>query len=1136
KIQVSGGTAADTSTFYTMMYHALQAPSIVSDANGQYIGFDGQVHSAPGFNKYEYFSGWDIYRNECQFIAMMDPARASDMAQSLVLDARQSGTMPRWSVADGDSGVMMGDPATPIIAGIYAFGGTNFDTASALAAMVNAALNPKVVAHNGIHERDAERDYLNLGYVPAAQSGGYGPVSMTLEYCSADVALARFARALGDTTNYALAMDRAQNWRNLFNPGTGYIQLRNSDAGWSLGFPTFNGRAYVEGTADQYLWMVPFNLSSLISALGGPQAASARLDKFFTQLNDADTSYSPYAYLGNEPCSETPWIYNFLGEPWKTSDVVHRIMTQLFSTAPGGLPGNDDLGQMASLYVLAALGMHPEIPGDDVLVLNGPLFPQAVVHLTNGDVTITAENAGDNDPYVQSLTVNGRPSTASWIRYSQIANGGTLAFTLGTAPNTNWGCNPSDLPPSYTDGMTSPQAGNYVWGTGLETDDIQPTWLNTVDSGPSGGGIANVGPFVNTVSGPELGVRNENAQSGSNALMYSGTAKGGASSHAYMKMFDVSKQGITVSPGMHFSYWIFPQSSTNNSLASGNNSAYVALDLIFSDGSTLRDSGLTNQYDVPMNPANQGAVLQLDTWNYVTVDLTPLAGKTINRIDLGYSQPNASGGYRGYVDDLSITTPAGWFSNDLALNQPATADSQKAGSPASAGNDGNLTTSWSAADENTNHWWQVDLGHLCNLTGDEVIWPANEGAYDYTVAVSADGSTWTTVVDRTANTSPDQDQADMFTSQARYVKITVTGMPAGNPAGFCEFRAFGNIIKLPAPPAGVAALAGYGLVSLNWPSVPGATSYNISRATSSGAETTIATITTSNFTDTGLANGTTWYYEISASNILGSSGNSPEASATPEPPLPGSYDAAVVADSPLAYWPLNETNGSVALDPVNSYNGACIGGVTLGQSGPPFPGFPAPSYAARFDGTSGHVDIPGDSFNITNAITIVAWVNAPTSPNFAGVVGQGDPSWRMTVNPSGQPGANDGGKDDATCPASITGTNWRMIAYTYSGTPDVPNNGLLYLDGVLVADNTAGQINGDSLDVWIGGSPDYGLARLFTGSISHVAVFTNALSPAKILALYQAALAAPQGAVGTATPHPQTHFRANSMAKPASKL
>jgi len=478
---------------------------------------------------------------------------------------------------------------------------------------------------------------------------------MTLEYCAADAALARFAWALGDTTNYALAMNRAQNWRNLFNRNTGYIQLRNSDAQWSQGFPNFNGGAYVEGTADQYVWMVPFNLSSLIGAMGGPQAASARLDRFFTQLNGGFSS--TYAYLGNEPCSETPWIYNFLGEPWKTSDIVHRIMTQLFSTAPGGLPGNDDLGQMASLYVLAALGMHPEIPGDDVLVLNAPLFPQAIVHLTNGDVTITAKNAGDDDPHVQSLAVNGQLSNASWIRFSQIAHGGALEFTLEPTPNSNWGCNPSDLPPSYTDGMASPQAGTYVWGTGLETNDIQPTWTDTVDSSPPGGGTVGVGPIVNTVSGPELAIRNENAQSGSRAIMYSGTAKGGSPCHAYMKIFDVSKQNIAVSPGMHFSYWIFPQSSANINLTSGNNSAYVALDVIFSDGSTLRDSGLTNQYGVQANPGNQVGVLQLDNWNYVTVDLTPLAGKTINRIDLGYSQPNGLGGYRGYVDDISLTVP-----------------------------------------------------------------------------------------------------------------------------------------------------------------------------------------------------------------------------------------------------------------------------------------------------------------------------------------------------------------------------------------------------------------------------------------------------------------------------------------------
>jgi hypothetical protein len=272
-------------------------------------------------------------------------------------------------------------------------------------------------------------------------------------------------------------------------------------------------------------------------------------------------------------------------------------------------------------------------------------------------VTITASGAADEAPYIQSLRVDGQPSTASWVRYGQIAHGGTLAFALGTTPNTNWGDKLVDLPPSYTDGMTTPLTGNYVWGTGVEADDIQLTWTDTVDSVSPGGGLAGVGPVVNTVSGPELGVRSENAQSGSNAIMYSGAGKGGVSSYACMKMFDLSEQSITISSGMHFSYWIFPQSSRNSGLVTGDNSAFVALDLIFSDGSNLRNSGLTNQEGVPIDPANQGAALQLDTWNYVTVDLTPLTGKVVKRIDLGYSQPDASGGYRGYVDDISFTVP-----------------------------------------------------------------------------------------------------------------------------------------------------------------------------------------------------------------------------------------------------------------------------------------------------------------------------------------------------------------------------------------------------------------------------------------------------------------------------------------------
>jgi hypothetical protein len=833
------------------------------------------------------------------------------------------------------------------------------------------------------------------------------------------------------------------------------------------------------------------------------------LDTFFTLLNDG--TGSQYAYMGNEPCSEVPWIYSFMGEPYKTSSVVRQIMTQLFSTAPGGLPGNDDLGQMASWYVLAALGMHPEIPGDDLLVLNGPLFPQAIIHLTNGDVTIIGSGASDTAPYVQSLEVNGQPTSASWIRFANIESGGTLNFTMGTSPNTNWGASLALLPPSYTDGMTSPLAQTYYWGTGLETGETQNTWTNAVDTAPyPAGGSNNVGPIESTLSGPELGARDETSQSGTNEIMFSGEALGGAAVYCYMKVFDLSAQNVVISPGMHFSYWIFPQSHTNDGLATGNNSLYVALDLVFTDGTNLRDSGLTDQHGVGINPANQGGILALDTWNYVTVDMTPLAGKTVNRIDLGYSQPNSTGGYRGYVDDVAFTTPANSATNNLSVNKPASTDSQQAGNPAGNGNDGNTATRWSANDGNTNHWWQVDLGSLCNLTGDEVIWQMNGVTYDYTVAVSPDSTNWTTVVNKTANPSTAQLQADVFLAAGRYVRVTVTGLPAGDWASFDEFQVFGTAITPPSAPAGLTAFGGYGIVALSWAATTGATSYNIMRSTASGKETNLASVTTTNYTDTGLTAGKTYYYVVSAANLVGQSSNSSEVTAAPANPVPGSYEAAVVAGNPLAYWPLNETTGSVAHDPVGGYNGTYTGGVVLAQPGVALLSFGTPSYSVLFDGTSGCVDIPEGPFNITNAVTAMAWVNVPAAPHFSGIIGRGNGSWRLSVNTSGEPGAADSNGGDATSPTSIAGSGWHMVAYTYSGVPGVTNNGSLYVDGVLKANNTVSTVAGDSYDVWIGGSPDYGTTRLLPGGIAHAAVFAQALSPAQVLALYNAGSNVPQ--------------------------
>ena len=229
--------------------------------------------------------------------------------------------------------------------------------------------------------------------------------------------------------------------------------MRRRDGSWAPGFITHRNRydgdtAYVEGSAAQYRWMVPFDLKDLAKILGGKSDAVKQLDIFHTKLNDGGNSI--YAYLGNEPCLETPWIYDFWGAPYKTQATVRRAMNELYSVQPNGYPGNDDLGEMSSWYVFGALGMYPELPGSDILVLGSPLFPTAVVHLKTGDITITAAGAAKDVPYVQHLKVNGMTWNKPWLRFSQISHGGTLSYDLGAAPNTHWGARSWNAPPSYS--------------------------------------------------------------------------------------------------------------------------------------------------------------------------------------------------------------------------------------------------------------------------------------------------------------------------------------------------------------------------------------------------------------------------------------------------------------------------------------------------------------------------------------------------------------------------------------------------------------------------------------------------------------------------------------------------------------
>ncbi|MFD1047187.1 GH92 family glycosyl hydrolase, partial [Kibdelosporangium lantanae] len=350
---VTGGTDTQLRTLYTALYHSLLHPNVFSDVDGKYTGFDNQVHqTVSGHTQYANFSGWDVYRSQVALVALVAPAEASDIAQSAINQNVYSGYFDRWTLANGGTGVMNGDPLTAIISTMYAFGATNFDAAD--------GLRRSVAGVNDIRERPGWLQYNQYGYVPTGLGDVWGSASTTLEYTSADFAISQLAARLGDTANAENFLRRAQNWRSLFESGNKYLQPRNTDTTFP-GFSPTQTNEYVEGNAGQYTWMVPYNYRGLFDAMGGNASVLSRLDSFFVELNAGPDKNE--AYLGNEPTLETPWSYAYAGAPYKTQDIVRRALTTIFKPIPEGEVGNDDLGEMSSWAVWAALGMYPEAPG-----------------------------------------------------------------------------------------------------------------------------------------------------------------------------------------------------------------------------------------------------------------------------------------------------------------------------------------------------------------------------------------------------------------------------------------------------------------------------------------------------------------------------------------------------------------------------------------------------------------------------------------------------------------------------------------------------------------------------------------------------------------------------------------------------
>lgn len=620
KIGVGGGTASQQAVFYTALYHALLHPNVISDTNGQYMGVDGKVHTVGSGHAAEYsnFSGWDIYRSQAQLSALVAPSVSSDIAQSMVDDYAAGGMFPKWMNNNSETYVMVGDPAAPIIADYYAFGARGFDTASALHDLVTEA-----------NSTDNIRPGLNyqatLGYEPSNGSFGccnfYGPASTSLEYDSADFALSAFAGALSDTADQSALANRAQNWRNLFNPASGFVQPRDASGQWTGGFSATSQSNFVEGDSWQYTAMVPFDLAGLVAAKGGNSAMNSFLNTDLSSLTGANG----YTDLGNEPSLDIPWEYDYSGQPYNTQKVTRQVEDQIWSDAPGGLAGNDDLGTMSAWYVWAAIGMYPETPGTADLALGSPEFTQVVITPPSGNtLTINAPAAADNAPYVQSATWNGAAWNNAYLPTSAITAGGTFAYTLGTSANTGWAAAASSAPPSYTGtgaqytdvGVSSDSAptgadfdgsGYSYSATALSGAGVTPG--STITAAGSSFTWPNVAPAALYSAKPDNyeAVGQTIPASGSGSIAFLGSATNGPSSGTATVTYT---DGSTQSVPLGFSDWTL------------------------NGGTATAESGNTIAATTTYRNSQSGTADQVKTYLFATTPVNLTSGKTVASVTL----------------------------------------------------------------------------------------------------------------------------------------------------------------------------------------------------------------------------------------------------------------------------------------------------------------------------------------------------------------------------------------------------------------------------------------------------------------------------------------------------------------------
>lgn len=450
-VKAEGGTRQELVKFYTSLYHASFSPNALSDADGRYPSFAGgkTIERASGVY-YDNFSLWDTFRALHPLITLLQPRLSGDMMQSFVNKYEQSGWLPMFSAWNSFTQEMIGDHAASLIAEAYFKGVRNFDVGKAYEALVKMAFETpeKYEDYADGKGRRALDDYIKYGYIPLENPvkeayHGKEQTSRTLEYAYDDYCVARLAKALGHDDVAEKLLQRSKNYRNVFDPRTGYVNGRHADGRFADGKRPDRGHSFItQGTPCQYSWYVPHDVYGMMECMGGREEYILKLDSMFSCNR---------MWHGNEPGHQISFMYNYAGQPWKTQREVRNIMNTEYRLGANGLSGNDDSGQMSAWYIFAAMGFYPVCPAAGYYNISGPTFPKLTIKMGNGrKFTIVAHGVSDKNIYIQSVTLNGKPYDKSYINHDDIAAGGRMEFVMGDTPNKEWASSKESCPPGLS--------------------------------------------------------------------------------------------------------------------------------------------------------------------------------------------------------------------------------------------------------------------------------------------------------------------------------------------------------------------------------------------------------------------------------------------------------------------------------------------------------------------------------------------------------------------------------------------------------------------------------------------------------------------------------------------------------------